>query len=265
MHLRKRSITTFTIHAVALLLLNGCGMQGTREGANSTSERATRTEAVADEPQRQPETHEPTEAPSVADAVEPEASVIDGILAERRRGDYPEIEFLEGGFSITEQARIGSDTRSDYEQALSLLRAERYDEGISLLRRVIESTPDATAPYIDIGIAYGMVGETDLAEQSLTTADLLSPANPVVQNELGILYRRTGRFDEARASYEAALGIFEDFHFARRNLAVLCDLYLGDLDCALRNYRAYLDSVGSDAEVEIWVADLENRLGNQGG
>jgi tetratricopeptide (TPR) repeat protein len=181
------------------------------------------------------------------------------------RGDYPEIEFLEGGFSITEQARIGSDTRSNYEQALNLLRSERYDEGIAMLRRVIESTPEATAPYIDIGIAYGMVGETALAEESLTTADLLSPANPVVLNELGILYRRMGRFDEARASYESALGIFEEFHFARRNLAVLCDLYLADVDCALRHYRTYLNSVGSDAEVEIWIADLENRLGNEGG
>jgi Flp pilus assembly protein TadD len=264
MHFGQRTMAIVAVHAAVLLLLTGCAMQGAREAASSTSERATRTETVAGEPRPKTEGTAPIEAQPVADEVEPGASVIDEILAERRRGDYPEIEFLEGGFSITEQARIGSDTRSDYERALSLLRSERYDEGISILRTVIESTPEATAPYIDIGIAYGMVGETALAEQSLKTADLLSPANPVVQNELGILYRKTGRFGEARASYETALGIFEEFHFARRNLAVLCDLYLADLDCALRHYRAYLDSVGTDAEVEIWVADLENRLGNQG-
>jgi hypothetical protein len=42
---------------------------------------------------------------------------------------------------------------------------------------------------------------------------------------------------------------------------VLCDLYLADLDCALRHYTAYLQSVVDDAEVEIWVADIRNRLG----
>ena len=89
----------------------------------------------------------------------------------------------------------------------------------------------------------------------------LSPNNPIVKTELGILYRKTGRFDEARASYESALAVYQGYHFAQRHLGVLCDLYLADLECALQNYRAYLTSVGTDAEVEIWVADIENRLG----
>jgi len=194
-------------------------------------------------------------------AEQAQVSVIDQVLADRRRGDYPEFELVESGFTITEQVRISSSARTGYERAIELLRSERIDEGIAVLQEVIESTPEATAPYVDLGLAFSQIGELQQAEEALTTAERLSPENPVVHNELGIVYRKTGRFDEARASYEKALAVYEDFHFARRNLAVLCDLYLADLECALENYRAYLASVDSDAEAEIWIADIENRLG----
>jgi Flp pilus assembly protein TadD len=184
-----------------------------------------------------------------------------GVVAERRRGDYPEIQTDETGFTITEQVRIGGDARADYERALQLLAQARDDEGIRLLVAVTEAAPDVTAPYIDLGIAYARSGDLERAETVLETAALLSPDHPIVHNELGIVYRKTGRFTEARASYEKALAVFSDFHFARRNLAVLCDLYLADLGCAFQHYTAYLQSVVDDDEVELWVADIRNRLG----
>ena len=71
----------------------------------------------------------------------------------------------------------------------------------------------------------------------------------------------TGRFAQARDSYESALAIYPGFHFARRNLAVLCDIYLADLDCALTHYLAYMETVPEDDEATMWIADIRNRLG----
>jgi len=165
------------------------------------------------------------------------------------------------GFTITEDARIGGDVRADYEQALIYLEQGRHDEGIALLEAVGESVPGLSAPRIDLGIAYHRAGDLEAAEKSLLLALESNPDQPVAHNELGIVYRKTGRFDEARKRYEAALTIYPGFHYARRNLAILCDLYLADLNCALENYEAYMTTVPSDDEASMWISDIRYRLG----
>lgn len=165
------------------------------------------------------------------------------------------------GFTITEEVAINEATRADFDAALAALEEARYDRGITLLTSVAERAPEVTAVHINLGIAYARTGDFEKAEASLKQALALNPRHPVAHNELGMVYRRTGRFQEARASYEAALAIHPDFHFARRNLAVLCDMYLADYECALANYTRYNEAVPSDQEAAMWIADLENRAG----
>ncbi len=163
------------------------------------------------------------------------------------------------GFTITEVARINNDARADYESALTLLEQGHHDDGIALLKEVAERAPQFSAPHIDLGIAYHRAGDLAAAEQQLLLALEKNFDHPIAQNELGIVYRKTGRFEEARQAYENALAIYPGYHFARRNLAVLCDLYLADLGCALENYEAYMQTVPSDDEASMWIADIRNR------
>lgn len=165
------------------------------------------------------------------------------------------------GFTITESVRISGEVRDAYAMALQLLENDNTEAGIAALQTVVELAPELTAPHIDLGIAYSKSGDYEKAEASLKRALLLTPDHPVAHNELGIVYRKTGRFQLARQSYEEALAILEDFHYAQRNLGVLCDLFLEDLSCALANYEAYQRAFPDDQEVQIWVADIRNRLG----
>ena len=165
------------------------------------------------------------------------------------------------GFTITEGARVGARIRSDFAKANRALGQGEVDRGIELLTQIAESSPDLSAVHINLGIAYQRVEDFERAEASLLEALAVNPRHPVAHNELGIVYRRTGRFEEARKSYEAALALQPNFHFAMKNLAILCDLFVSDLQCALDHYEEYVAVVPDDETTEIWIADLHNRNG----
>ena len=173
-----------------------------------------------------------------------------------------QIEFQDGaGFSITEQVKVSGDVRDDFRRALTLIEQEQYESGIELLQSVTQAAPDVATAHLDLGIAFGLMGDLERARSSLETALQLHPRHPVSHNELGIIYRKMGKFDDARESYEKALAIYPDFHYARRNLAILCDVYLAEMSCALEHYELYTQVVPDDEAVAMWLVDLQNRMG----
>jgi len=161
--------------------------------------------------------------------------------------------------AITQGAGVTDEMRANCESAVVMLKEERYEPGIALLLKMTEKITVLTAAHIDLGIAYARTGDLDRAEASLNQALQSDPKQPAAYNELGMVQRRKTQFAKARASYEAALAQSADFQYAHKNLAILCDLYLGDYACAMEHYEAYSRIVPGDAEVAKWIADLRNR------
>jgi tetratricopeptide (TPR) repeat protein len=165
------------------------------------------------------------------------------------------------GFIIREVSKMDEASRSDFDRAVVMLKEQDYDQAIELLGKVIGQSPGVTAPYIDIAIAYERIGKPEQAEEHLKTALELFPDHPVACNEYGLLYRRTGRFADARAIYEKAIARFPDYYPVQRNLGVLCDLYLNDPECALDHYEIYSKARPDDKQVKLWIAEVRARHG----
>jgi Flp pilus assembly protein TadD len=166
----------------------------------------------------------------------------------------------EGGFEVTQDVRLGS-LQSNFDDALASLDAEENDRAVELLETVADGAPFALAAHYNLAIAYERAGRIDDAQTSIARALELAPRHPAVLNQHAIIQRRAGRFDEAQHSYEKALEIHPGFHYARRNLAILCDLYLSDLQCALQHYEIYSQAVPEDETVAMWIVDIRNRIG----
>lgn len=164
-----------------------------------------------------------------------------------------------GGFILTQKIKVSAGAASRHAEASRLLEAGQHDAAVALFDQVAAQNPEAVAAYINLGIAHAASGRLDQAEENLRIALELNPRHPVALNELGLVQRRKGAFADARRSYEAALAVHPDFHFAHRNLGILCDLYLGEVACALRHYQAYVAAVPADEQVTRWIADLNGR------
>lgn len=159
-----------------------------------------------------------------------------------------------------ERVDIDSDVEQDFKNAVELMQQEKYAQAVSLLSTVIEREKRLPSPYVNIAIAHNKMGDVKEAEKNLISALKLDIGHPVANNELGLLYRKAGKFNAARTAYENAIKDNPEYLAAKRNLGVLCDLYLHDFNCALEQFEDYLDIAPNDKTVVIWVADVKRRF-----
>jgi Flp pilus assembly protein TadD len=156
---------------------------------------------------------------------------------------------------------VAPEVRADFDAAMARMNAGDYQKGIELLDKVVAQMPNNPVPYINRAMAQEKLGNLKRAEDDLKRALELDPGHPVANNEYGLLYRKTGRFGEARKLYEGLLAKYPYFPLVHKNLGILCDLYLRDYDCALREYEAYRSATPEDKTIKIWIADVQRRLG----
>ena len=96
------------------------------------------------------------------------------------------------------------------------------DEALAALDRKIASEPTSAQPRVDAAQARLQNGEQlDRALLDLDVARALVPEDPRIHFLFGQLMEERGQHKDARASYETALGLKDDFDDARFRLAGL--------------------------------------------
>ena len=155
---------------------------------------------------------------------------------------------------------VDSDVELDFKNAIVLMQQGNDAQAVTVLKSVIEREQRLPAPFVNIAIAYNKLGDTKAAEESLIKALKLEIGHPIANNELGLLYRKAGKFNAARTAYQNAINEHPDYLAAKRNLGILCDLYMHDFNCALEQFEDYLDLKPDDKTVAIWVADVKRRI-----
>jgi len=99
----------------------------------------------------------------------------------------------------------GNANALNYLGYLLAVRGEQLDEAIRLVRRALDAEPDNGAYLDSLGWALYRRGDLDEAEKYLVAAAAKLPENSEVQDHLGDLHARKGRFPEAIAAWTRAL------------------------------------------------------------
>ena len=84
-------------------------------------------------------------------------------------------------------------------------RGARLDEAVDLVQRALKIEPDNPAFLDSLGWAYFRQGRIELADRPLTAAAEKLPNNSVVQDHLGDLRYKQGRYGDAVAAWERSL------------------------------------------------------------
>jgi len=164
------------------------------------------------------------------------------------------------GFEIVEHSVIDVKTRNNFASAVNFMGQARYTEAIALLQQVIDQAPELTAAQVDIALAYEQKGAPEKAEAHLKAALDLIPGHPVASNIYGLLLRKDGRFTDAREIFELSLEHFPEYLPVRKNLGILCEIYLDDPASALKHFEIYSAAAPEDQQVKTWIASLQQRL-----
>ena len=153
-----------------------------------------------------------------------------------------------------------ADIKTGYQTALESMQAERWSEARELLTQITTQQPSLSGPWTNLGITQTMLGDHASAENSFKEAIDANSHNIEAYNQLGMLYRRHGRLDEAQFIYEEALRRDPDNTNIHWNLGILYDRYRPNPHQALQHYQRYQQLTGSDdPRLLAWIAELDAR------
>jgi tetratricopeptide (TPR) repeat protein len=147
-----------------------------------------------------------------------------------------------------------------FEQATAVMAAGDYLDAELRFKEFLLQYPAYPGGHVNLAIIHTHNGNDEAAEAAIDAALAINPDYAPALNQLGMLRRRNGNFPEAEAAYLKAVTVNPEYALAHYNLGVLNELYFQRLDVALQHFESYQALVGSDKQVEKWIADLRRRL-----
>ncbi len=155
-----------------------------------------------------------------------------------------------------------TDVEGEFQAALQLMQVGDWHAATDTLAAITAAKPRLSGPWTNLGIARNKIGDTTGAEAALKKAIDVNASQVVAYNELGIIYRRSGRLEQAASIYNEGLKVdpaAEDIHW---NLGILYDRYLPNPAQALIHYERYQQLTQSDDEyLQAWINALRAQLG----
>ncbi|MBI5826848.1 MAG: tetratricopeptide repeat protein [Deltaproteobacteria bacterium] len=173
----------------------------------------------------------------------------------------------------------------------------KKDDSAEAFKKAFEHGPGAEV-LINAGGAYMEMGRFDEAIVYYREAEALAPKNPALHYNLGLwlyrkgLYRkaleefnrasvkglddlkvslckaqtllRLGRYEEALGLFKSAAQMDKNYFYLHKQIGIIYELYVGDLNKAFEHYNLYLSGIKGDKDVESWIEIVKARLAREG-
>lgn len=150
----------------------------------------------------------------------------------------------------------------DYFSGVQMMKSGKLDDAMVMFQQLSAQHPMLSGPLVNQALVLYRQEKWDESLEVAEQALKVNERNPFAWNLRGMIMRQKGKFTDAREAYQRALLIDGNYAKAHFNLGILADLYLQDLELALRHYETYQTLQRKpDPAVTNWINDLRNRLG----
>jgi len=167
------------------------------------------------------------------------------------------------GTSSQNGAAANSDQlRNLYTDAHEAYNRRNYQTAANLARRLTTLSPQYGSAWGVLGISLLELNQLDAAVSALATAIKIDPASTLAYNNLGRVYWRQRKYEEAAAQFRKQIVINPQDHYAHGNLGMLlrdqkkCSDAMPELEKALAITPNNADVLAAQGECDI---DLGNR------
>ncbi|MDH5572097.1 MAG: hypothetical protein OEY89_10050 [Gammaproteobacteria bacterium] len=160
-------------------------------------------------------------------------------------------------------SRLSTDERALYKQAITALYNNKLSEAEGIFMGLIKKRPHLAGPWANLALIKYKNNEI---EQSTNYVNKALELNPAMANALNLkaqLEIRNGHIKEAENLYLVAIQNNSSYANAHYNIALLYDIYLQDIEKAVKHYKRYTElTENKDTATIEWVQQLESSLNN---
>ena len=194
-----------------------------------------------------------------------------GSVVDKSSSDTSTEEVAEGAEEIRRVAspnpylasapRVSQQAINRFNSGISAMESGNWSEAELIFQELTVTEPGLSGPWVNLGTIYYQAEDFDKAESAWNQAIEINSLNFDAYNQLAILKREQGEFDEAEAIYLNSLAKWPDNAEAHRNLGILYDLYMGQWVEALNEYQECADlSEEPSRQLRGWIVDMERRI-----
>jgi len=150
-----------------------------------------------------------------------------------------------------------------YNIAITTLKQNNYTEAEKLFSELSSEQPNNDGPYCNLAIIYFKANDYDNALKLVSHAIELNKNNYQAYNLRAQINLKLGRVINAKDDYLKATKINPKYINAQYNLALLYDIYLQDLQNAIKHYEIYLSLINKpDERTQEWLNHLKGSISN---
>lgn len=162
---------------------------------------------------------------------------------------------------LAQAPEVPAEANSRFQKALALVASDDDESALQLLQQLVQDHPSLSGPHVNIGLIHWRQDRLDQAQAAFRRALEVNSLNIDAYNQLAILQRELGEFDQAESLYLQALKVWPHSPDSHLNLGILYDMYMGKLDKALEHYEMAAKLVNEPSrELQGWIIDLQRRM-----